>query len=162
MNILELGAIGELAGGVAVIGSLLYLAAQVRQNTNTARASADLEAAKQMADWHSRVSDNPALAALWDGAVGDSHEMDVDERRRFRWFIAEYFFMAEGLYRQYRRGLLSNDSWLPHTWLLHSLAHNEVVRGWWEGKMSPLSLDFRRYVEGLQGSDYTLPVVAPD
>ena len=33
MNIMELGAIGELVGGVAVVGSLIYLALQVRQST---------------------------------------------------------------------------------------------------------------------------------
>lgn len=30
MNIMELGAIGELVGGVAVIATLVYLAVQVR------------------------------------------------------------------------------------------------------------------------------------
>ena len=33
MEIMELGAIGELVGGVAVIASLLYVGLQVRQNT---------------------------------------------------------------------------------------------------------------------------------
>ena len=39
MNILELGAIGELVGGVAVMVTLIYLAVQVRQNTKIVRAS---------------------------------------------------------------------------------------------------------------------------
>ena len=33
MDIMELGAIGELVGGVAVIATLIYLALQVRENT---------------------------------------------------------------------------------------------------------------------------------
>ena len=33
MDIMELGAIGELVGGVPVIGSLLYVGLQVRENT---------------------------------------------------------------------------------------------------------------------------------
>ncbi len=35
MDIMELGAIGELVGGLAVIGSLIYVGIQVRQNTRT-------------------------------------------------------------------------------------------------------------------------------
>ncbi len=35
MDIMELGAIGELVGGVAVIASLMYLGVQVRQNTRS-------------------------------------------------------------------------------------------------------------------------------
>ena len=37
MDIMELGAIGELVGAVVVIGSLLYLALQVRQGTEQTR-----------------------------------------------------------------------------------------------------------------------------
>ena len=33
MNWTAIGAIGELVGGIAVIGTLIYLATQVRQNT---------------------------------------------------------------------------------------------------------------------------------
>ena len=39
MSIQELGNLGELAGGVAVVVSLLYVALQIRQNTQTIRAS---------------------------------------------------------------------------------------------------------------------------
>ena len=39
MNIMELGAIGELVGGIAVIATLVYLALQVRQNTSAIRAT---------------------------------------------------------------------------------------------------------------------------
>ena len=34
MTIMELGAIGELVGGVAVIASLIFVGLQVRQNTH--------------------------------------------------------------------------------------------------------------------------------
>ena len=34
MDIMELGAIGELVGGVAVIGSLIYVGLQVRQSNH--------------------------------------------------------------------------------------------------------------------------------
>ncbi len=162
MDLTQLANLGEFIGGVAVLVTLIYLAAQIRQNTNTTSASADLEAAKLMADWHARVSDNAALADLWDNAASGSRELNESERRRFLWFIAEYFFIAEGLWRQNLRGLLSDDSWRPHTWLLHTLVSNPVVRAWWDARMSPLSLDFREYVETLKPSDYTMPIVALD
>ncbi len=40
MDILELGAIGELVGGLAVIGSLIFVGLQVRQNNRLTRAEA--------------------------------------------------------------------------------------------------------------------------
>ena len=38
MNIMELGAIGELVGGIAVIASLVYVGLQIRHNTRVNRA----------------------------------------------------------------------------------------------------------------------------
>ncbi len=39
MNWDAIGAIAELLGAIGVIGSLVYLATQIRQNTTTVRAS---------------------------------------------------------------------------------------------------------------------------
>ncbi len=39
MNIMELGAIGELVGGAAVIATLAYLAVQIKQNTTAVRSA---------------------------------------------------------------------------------------------------------------------------
>ena len=41
MTIAELGAIGELVSGVAVLATLVYLAIQVRQGNHVERAESD-------------------------------------------------------------------------------------------------------------------------
>ena len=46
MDIMELGAIGELVGGIAVIATLVYLALQVRQGTQVARAQVQQESSR--------------------------------------------------------------------------------------------------------------------
>ena len=43
MNWEAIGAIGEVAGAVAVFASLVYLALQIRQNTRAIRGSAERE-----------------------------------------------------------------------------------------------------------------------
>ena len=47
MDIMELGAIGELVGGVAVIGSLIYVGLEVRQSNRHAKEAAEREVAAQ-------------------------------------------------------------------------------------------------------------------
>ncbi len=39
MTMLEWGALGELIGGIAIIGSLIYVGIQIRQNTRAVRGS---------------------------------------------------------------------------------------------------------------------------
>lgn len=44
MDIVELGTIGELMGGVAVVGSLISVGIQLRQTTATLRATSSYDA----------------------------------------------------------------------------------------------------------------------
>ncbi len=50
MNIMELGAIGELVGGVAVVASLLFVGLQVRGSTREQRAASLQEATRETAN----------------------------------------------------------------------------------------------------------------
>ncbi len=49
MDIMELGAIGELVGGVAVLVTLVYLAVQVRQGRRDLRLQAEFHLADRTA-----------------------------------------------------------------------------------------------------------------
>ena len=40
MSIMELGALGEFVGSIAVVITLIYLALQLKQNTSSVRANA--------------------------------------------------------------------------------------------------------------------------
>ena len=37
--------------------------------------------------------------------------MSDQDRQRFVWLVAEYFFLVEGLFKQQRRGFLSAGTW---------------------------------------------------
>ncbi len=64
MNIMELGAIGELVGGLAVLVTLVYLAVQVRHTRTDRRPSASRSPCKQPTRRPSRVSTPITLASL--------------------------------------------------------------------------------------------------
>jgi len=61
MTIVELGAIGEFAGSIAVLITLIYLAVQVRQNTRHVRAQMGHDG------WLSTAGDD--IAVMGDGAA---------------------------------------------------------------------------------------------
>ena len=71
MNIMELGAIGELVGGVAVIASLLYVGLQVRQSNLDGRAEAHRAF---MTQWN-RAAHDPLLRAP-QGLLASRHSDD--------------------------------------------------------------------------------------
>ncbi len=61
MNIMELGAIGELVGGVAVIASLLYVGLQVRQSNAINRAESVRSFVRDFNTYLYRVLENESV-----------------------------------------------------------------------------------------------------
>jgi hypothetical protein len=148
----ELGNIGELIGGVAVIVTLVFLVLQIRQNTNSVRAAAELDSERMRVEWHAIPASNPDLAEIWERVFNDPESVTWQELGRFRWFIASYFFILEGSWFQYQRGLMDESGWIPLQDAMLGLLTNHRVLEWWEAESSPYSKDFRNFVRKLQES----------
>ncbi len=64
MDIMELGAIGELVGGVAVIASLIYVGLQVRQTNRQSASDSGTDVLAEMNRLQEFVFSDPAGATL--------------------------------------------------------------------------------------------------
>ena len=151
MELGQLADVGEFLGGVAVIVSLVYLAAQIRQNTRQlehnselVRASAELETARLMADWHATIATAPDIVRIWGAHMSEgATALTAEERARFVWVIAQYFTIVEGLYRQRQRGFLAEDSWLPYEKTMSGLLRKPLVAEFITSSTGAFSGDFR-------------------
>ena len=150
-----LGNLGDFIGGIGVVLTLIYLAVQVRQNTRRVnhnseliQASAELETAKLLAEYHGSVANSPDLARLWD-AMADTTSLTREDRARLVWMVAQYFYVVEGLYRQRQRGFLPTESWLPYERALAGLLQVPFVADWFRSKITPLSDEFCKYSNSL-------------
>ena len=64
MTLSDLGNIGEMLGGVAVLVTLVYLALQIRQNTRTMRSAAHHSANQLGVQINLVLGMNPAVARV--------------------------------------------------------------------------------------------------
>lgn len=124
MTIQDLGAIGELIGGAAVIATLIYLAVQLKQNTQSLEASRLLALAQtyqmrsdalQAMLVQASDSDHigPIIIKLTSrGYPEDIESLDVlteEERGRFRqWHIAQITHW-DNMHYQYQQGFLDEE-----------------------------------------------------
>ena len=133
MNWQAIGAIGELVGGIAVIGTLIYLASQIRQNTKM-NASAIRQSfydytTRQMLQGTDDTEFNVALAKA---AMTDEELSPGDRIRMMRLFQA-VFVGYQGAYFQHRNGAIGDDDWKMCRALLRSfwlLPGKESKRVW--------------------------------
>ncbi len=82
MDIMELGAIGELVGGVAVIASLIFVGVQIRTQTQEQRLAATRDLSRQFGDALAPVVESPELASIYRQALQDLGALQEDERLR--------------------------------------------------------------------------------
>ncbi len=133
MNWTAIGAIGELVGGVAVIGTLVYLAMQIRQNTKM-NASAIRQS---FYDYTTRQmlygTDDTEFNAVLAKAAMTDEELSPGERVRILRLFQAVFVGYQGAYFQHRNKALSDDDWNMCRALLRSywlLPGKEMSRQW--------------------------------
>ena len=133
MNWQAIGAIGELVGGIAVIGTLIYLASQIRQNTKM-NASAIRQSfydytTRQMLQGTDDTEFNVTLAK----AAMTDEELPPGERFRIMRLFQAVFVGYQGAYFQHRNGAISDDDWkmcralLRSFWLLPGQESKRVL-----------------------------------
>ena len=143
------GIIGELVGAIAVVVSLIYLASQIRQSTNAAQGTNELELSKDLAAWHGLPVTNDKLRSVWNKASAGT-ELTEDELSQLAWYVIEWFFLCEGWYRQYKRGLMSAEIWDTRARAALGLLSIKALDNYWEVIDAPLSPDFKEYISELK------------
>ncbi|MGI9288144.1 MAG: hypothetical protein ACR2P1_22355, partial [Pseudomonadales bacterium] len=124
MTIMELGALGELLGSIAVLATLVYLSVQIRQNTRSMEESKKLALAQtyqmrsdalQMMLVHAADSQHigPIITKLTGAGypedVAALEQLSEDERGRFRqWQIAQQTHW-DNMFFQYQQGFIDEE-----------------------------------------------------
>ena len=140
------GVIAEIIAAVAVIVSLWYLAIQLGQNTDLARAELEVQLGVIWAEMHDNMIQNPSLAKAYDLAASDWTQLSEEEARSYLWFTAKSFHILQGMFRQQQRGLLADEVWEPYEKYIIGILQFEAVMGWWESEAALISDEFRAHV----------------
>jgi hypothetical protein len=124
MTIMELGALGEFVGAIAVVVTLAYLAVQIRQNTHAmdeakriALAQTYQMRANELQDMLVRAAESEFISPIITKLTEAGYPEDVTsldqltpvERGRFRqWQIAQQTHW-DNMYYQYQQGFLDDE-----------------------------------------------------
>ena len=145
MNIMELGAMGELVGGVAVIASLIYVAMQLRQSTAATRAASYHAIKDSFNEANLAIATDPALCTLWLKWLENRSSLSETERFQGDLLALTFFQMFETVFYQSQVGMGEEK-------LLQSLEDSfrwlfaqEGIRAWWEENPFKFGDDFQTY-----------------
>ncbi len=133
MNWEALGAIGETIGALGVIGTLVYLAVQIRQNTKSLRASTYQAVLDSSRSDNELVLIHPHLERVYRVGRRDPTALTDEERPLFRHLVAQLFQHHEMMFLQHQQGVIDDDLWERRQIALQMLVSQPGVRQWWSG-----------------------------
>src|SRR5215471_16499325 len=111
MNWDMINAVGQMLGAVGVIISIVYLAAQIRnQNKESQRAAMNV-LTSHWSDLNRTLVENPDLAALWIRALRSFDDLDGTSKLRFGAHLGRLLRMADSLYLGVLDGTLDERLW---------------------------------------------------
>ena len=151
MNWDAIGAIGEILGATAVVISLVYVAVQIRQNTNETRMQRTQSLIAANADVNSQVAGDKELADVFQAAVVDFDALSGSEKIRFGGLVFSTFNRYSFAYYQYLRGDLEEVFWKVIEQEMAVFLTLPGARTWWERDKSRFIPEFVAHLDKLVG-----------
>ena len=147
MNWEAISAIGEIIGAGAVVLSLVYVAVQIRQNTNTLRGAAAAEAVAAIREWNSRIVDDPAINAIFMKGVEGMTNLSPEEKARFVPLMFNLFKTFEHLHYQYARGALAPEIWAGWEVAAKGYLTSPGCMEYYRERRATLSREFQQWMD---------------
>jgi hypothetical protein len=139
MSLEDLGNIGEFVAAVGVIVSLIYLAVQIRQNTQqvnvntTAVQQASFDQAIQcFSRFRGPMTQDQAVAELYLTGLRDPDALNAGERLRFRHLLMDLFLGYYSLFLRVGDSVISREAWEANIPMVRTLLCYPGVATWWE------------------------------
>lgn len=127
-----IGAIGEIAGAIGVIATLVYLSVQVRSSTLASRVESKLAATRMYTDFLSGLIHSPEVNELFLRGRKNLSSLTSEEFYRFSNLALQSFSFFSAGYFQYSRGTLQESDWYENMAVIKFWLAGEGCQQWWE------------------------------
>lgn len=156
MSLQDLGALGEMIGGFAVVVSLIYVAYQVRQSSRQIELnSRHIQASMYHATnddfyrWFSLVAQDKELASLWLRGL-QSEALSPEEKLRFNSLASMLFLSYENNFEQLKLGTMQRKTFEIAREEIGRLLSRPAIKAWWDHQATiSLTPEFREALESL-------------
>ena len=156
MNWEAIGAIGEVVGAIAVVATLIYLAAQVRQGKEATDANTQSLKLQSYQSWQAAnlqlntAMADPVQSALIQKGSKDPRDLTEENWLGFGMMYIGMFQMAQSTDYLYRSGALDRELWEAEMNRMAGILSFSGVRQLWDaGVKRHLTPSFVEHIESM-------------
>jgi hypothetical protein len=131
MNWEMISAVGQMLGAVGVIISIIYLAAQIRNQNKESRRAAMNVLTTHWSDLNRTLVENPDFATLWLRALQSFDQLDGASKLRFGAHLGRFLRFADRLYLAVLDGTLDRRLWRGYERTLADTVAYPGFQTWW-------------------------------
>ena len=131
MTLADLGNIGEFIASIGVLITLIYLAIQIRQNTDALKVQTRQALSEtQFSNINLRATDPQLPMIIAKGTAGEP--MTDEEQARFYYHCDASMRQFENAYSHYQAGMLSEPDWTAQRRSIVVSLRSELARDVWQ------------------------------
>jgi hypothetical protein len=131
MNWEAIGAVGEVAGAIGVIVTLLYLSLQVRASNRASKVEAKLTTSGMYTDFLRTLIESPEINDVFVRGREDIEQLNTEEFYRFSNLGFRAFSYFSAGYFQHRMGTLSESDWFEMLAIVRFWLRGVGTQNWW-------------------------------
>ena len=145
MTIQDLGSIGELIAAIATLGTLVYLALQIRINTKSMKSNVQQAITESLTQpfQDASYSDFPEIYLK---AANRPDDLTEAETAKFGFFLSSYLKRLEYAHAQYLEGNLGQSTWKAIDAGARNQFRSVGVNRYWSVRDYTYSEEFQTYV----------------
>ena len=145
----QLANIGELVGGIAVLITLIYLAVQIRQNTNVLKATSLRNAKNGFNRINLIIAQSAELTEIIDKHMYSYETLNPQEISRANWIWLSYTNIWETLFHEVKESIGHEEIWKSEERNIIFVFKLGGYRHWWRENQLGGTSEFRVYMDNL-------------
>src|SRR5262249_58975748 len=147
MSLNDLANIGQVVGAIAVVVSLIYVALQIRQNTNAVRSATAQTVHEHFAKWYHLVAADDELSQIVANGLRDYESLSEKQRVRFIAAFMAFLSYSQNAFLKWREGLLASPLWLGWELVIMNLVCAPGGKAFWKDRAYMFGDEFRCYID---------------
>lgn len=132
MNWEAIGAVGEVAGALGVIITLIYLSSQVRTGNLASKVEAKLSSTQMYTGFLGQLIASPEINDVFNRGRNDLSSLNTEEYFRYSNLAFQSFSFFSAGYFQYSCRTLSDSDWFDWLAIIRFWLRGKGCQQWWE------------------------------
>lgn len=149
--------IADLLAAVGVSVTVIYLAIQIKKNTQATHSQTYQVATSALAEMAAIVGTSAELARIFRIGMMNPRELTDDEFTQFGYLGISLFRRFENIFFQYQSGSIDDDFWNGHRDNILWFFHRPGMQLWWKDRKFAFSKSFREFLDRSTPSEITSP-----